>query len=121
MTVSDGFCHCYEGTLVEILFLNTAEGCSRREENKRSTCQQTTAGRQLSWKINCAPATEVNSDLSQTGALTSDRRNGNLSHNNSDLERRVASSGMLCRVVLVRTDVSEERSASFIRVKKFVN
>jgi hypothetical protein len=30
----------------------------------------------------------------------------------------MASSGMLRRVVLVRTDVSEELSASFIRVKR---
>jgi hypothetical protein len=32
--------------------------------------------------------------------------------------RRMASSGMLRRVVLVRTDVSEEPSASFIRVTR---
>jgi hypothetical protein len=32
--------------------------------------------------------------------------------------RRMASSGMLRRVALVRTDVSEERSASFIRVTR---
>jgi hypothetical protein len=31
---------------------------------------------------------------------------------------KVASSGMLCRVDLVRIDVSEELSASFIRVTK---
>jgi hypothetical protein len=33
-------------------------------------------------------------------------------------ERRMVSSGMLRRVALVRTDVSEETSASFIRVTK---
>jgi hypothetical protein len=32
--------------------------------------------------------------------------------------RRMVSSGMLRRVTLVRTDVSEELSASFIRVKR---
>jgi hypothetical protein len=33
-------------------------------------------------------------------------------------DRRVASSGMLRRVALVRTDVSEELRASFIRVTR---
>jgi hypothetical protein len=33
-------------------------------------------------------------------------------------QRRMVSSGMLRRVALVRTDVSEELSASFIRVTK---
>jgi CelD/BcsL family acetyltransferase involved in cellulose biosynthesis len=33
-------------------------------------------------------------------------------------ERRMASSGMLRRVTLVRTDASEELSDSFIRLKR---
>jgi hypothetical protein len=37
---------------------------------------------------------------------------------NQVLSRRMASSGMLRRVALVRTDVSEELSASFIRVTR---
>jgi hypothetical protein len=36
----------------------------------------------------------------------------------NDRQRRMASSGMSCRVAPVRTDVSEERSASFIRVTR---
>jgi hypothetical protein len=36
-------------------------------------------------------------------------------------ERRMASSGMLRRVPLVRTDVLEERSASFIRVTRIIS
>jgi hypothetical protein len=35
-----------------------------------------------------------------------------------NIERRMVSSGMLRRAALVRTDVSEERSASFIRVTR---
>jgi hypothetical protein len=34
--------------------------------------------------------------------------------------RRMASSGMLCRVAVVRTNVLEELSASFIRVTRIV-
>jgi hypothetical protein len=37
---------------------------------------------------------------------------------NKQTEWRIVSSGMLYRVALVRTDVSEESSASFIRVTK---
>jgi hypothetical protein len=37
---------------------------------------------------------------------------------NLDLFRRMTSSGMLRRVALVRTDVSGELSASFIRVRR---
>jgi hypothetical protein len=35
-----------------------------------------------------------------------------------NMGRRMASSGMLHRVALVRTDLSEERSASIIRVTR---
>jgi hypothetical protein len=38
--------------------------------------------------------------------------------NINDLFRRMPSSGMLGRVALVRTDVSEERSASIVRVTR---
>jgi hypothetical protein len=37
------------------------------------------------------------------------------------INSRMASSGMLCRVALVITDVSEEIDASFIRVTRIVN
>jgi hypothetical protein len=42
--------------------------------------------------------------------------------NSANIEgRRMACSGMLRRVALVRTDFSEERMASIIRVKESVN
>jgi hypothetical protein len=37
-----------------------------------------------------------------------------------EIQRRMASSGMLRHVTLVRTDVSEERIASIIRVTRIV-
>jgi hypothetical protein len=52
-------------------------------------------------------------ELGTTVALTSNRRT--LQRNT---KWRIVSSGMLWRVALVRTDVSEERSASFVRVTK---
>jgi hypothetical protein len=45
-----------------------------------------------------------------------ERRRRNVVEDSS--ERRMVSSGMLRRVALVRTDVSEEPSASFIRVTR---
>jgi hypothetical protein len=45
---------------------------------------------------------------------------GDLQANKQQYTRRMASSGMLRRVALVRTDVSEELSSSFIRVTRMV-
>jgi hypothetical protein len=47
-----------------------------------------------------------------------DLRVGFSSCGERDMDRRMVSSGLLSRVVLVRTDVSEEPGASFIRVTK---
>jgi hypothetical protein len=61
----------------------------------------------------------------RAGKFTASRGKATIAHRYSDLLRdgqqrawRMASSGMLGRVALVRTDISEELSAFFIRVTR---